>query len=445
MATEPLATVEPPKLPATGKRIGFQEAMGIQQPYLQRKRELLPKISEAEGGIAQAKQAQAETLATGKEQAMHQFAGAERGAKEAYQQKLEAEPLPAFVPTQDTVQDIAGLFSLIGVIGMVAGKGNAMQAMNAMNGMLEGHRAGRKDLYQQERQTFEKNFQSMLKKHEEFRKEMEDAVKLAATDRDAGMQAAELAAVKAGSPIVQAQLRKGQLMDAYKFVEESQQGVENALGMEAKARQAEAAERAAAQRHRENLEFQAEQREFDRQLRRDMALLQSEKLSPTEKKEVRGIVNLGDEISRLAKTFKPEYANFKMDVAGDVSAKLQERFMDNPEMAEWWRRYENVAIPERHSMFGATLTGGERESWRKASIGPGNSTKQIESWLLDKQTTLQNKMKGFEGKATTAGPSTPTPPSGPSISTEDQQALNWANSNPGDPRAVQIKQRLGVQ
>ena len=27
----------------------------------------------------------------------------------------------------------------------------------------------------------------------------------------------------------------------------------------------------------------------------------------------------------------------------------------------------------------------------------------------------------------------------------DQQALDWANSNPKDPRSAQIKQRLGVQ
>ena len=271
MATEPLATITPPKLPETGKRVGFQEALGIQQPYMQRKGELLPQISSAEGDIARAKQAQTETLATGKEQAMQRFAGAERGAKEAYQERLEAEPLPAFVPTQDTVQDIAALFSLIGVIGMVAGKGNSMQAMNAMNGMLEGHQKGRKDLYRQERQTFEKNFQSMLKKHEEFRKEMEDAVKLASTDREAGMQAAEVAAAKAGSSIVQAQLRKGQLVDAYKFVEESQRGVENALNLEEKARAADAAER----RHKETLAQQERLRTAQMAQTRELALIRA--------------------------------------------------------------------------------------------------------------------------------------------------------------------------
>jgi hypothetical protein len=32
-----------------------------------------------------------------------------------------------------------------------------------------------------------------------------------------------------------------------------------------------------------------------------------------------------------------------------------------------------------------------------------------------------------------------------SMSAEDKQALQWANSNPNDPRSAQIKQRLGVK
>lgn len=39
----------------------------------------------------------------------------------------------------------------------------------------------------------------------------------------------------------------------------------------------------------------------------------------------------------------------------------------------------------------------------------------------------------FEGRAATQ------------LSSEDQAALNWANSNPNDPRAAQIKQRLGAR
>jgi hypothetical protein len=39
----------------------------------------------------------------------------------------------------------------------------------------------------------------------------------------------------------------------------------------------------------------------------------------------------------------------------------------------------------------------------------------------------------------------PTAPAAPSLSPADKQALDWANSNPKDPRAAQIKQRLGVK
>ena len=35
-------------------------------------------------------------------------------------------------------------------------------------------------------------------------------------------------------------------------------------------------------------------------------------------------------------------------------------------------------------------------------------------------------------------------PKGKALSAQDQQALDWSNSNPTDPRAVQIKQRLGL-
>lgn len=244
---EELAKVETPKIPKSGA-IGFQEALGIQQPYLTKKAQLQTDIGKATEEETLAKQRQQEGLAEAKAGVQEAYAGAEKAARTGYEEKLAAEPLPEFIPTKDTVQDIAGLFGLIGVIGMIAGKSNAMQAMNAMNGMLEGHRKGRLELYRQERDTFEKNFRSMLKKHDEFRKEMEDAIKTAATDKEAGMMKAEAAAVKAGSEVVKAQLRKGDLMGAYKLVDESAKGAENALKTEQKMREAATNRAAAMQR-----------------------------------------------------------------------------------------------------------------------------------------------------------------------------------------------------
>jgi hypothetical protein len=265
---EELATLpKAPALPTKG-RIGMAEALGVSEPFMTRKAELQPKISAAEGDIAKAQQAQQETLSTGKTKAMQQYGTETEAAQKAYEGKLEAEPLPAFVPTKDTMQDIAGLFSVISVIGaLVGGSGKmaAQRSMGAMNGMMEGYRKGKADQYKQERNQFDANFKTMLQKHSEFRKEMEDAVKLASTNKEAGFQAAELAATKAGSDIVKAQLRKGDLMGAYKLVDESQKGANEALKLEAKARDAEAAEK-----------FRREQAAANAAIRKELAELKAQ-------------------------------------------------------------------------------------------------------------------------------------------------------------------------
>jgi hypothetical protein len=259
--TEPLAVIKTPSLPTTGQ-VGMKEVLGIQEPYMKEKARLIPEISAAKGRVEEFKQAQQVTEAEGGVAATKGFAKAEKGAMQQYQTKLEKEPLPAFVPSKENSDDLATLFSLVSVIGMVVGGGgreNAQQAMSAMNGMLEGHQKGRADLYKQELSTFDKNFKSMVQKHAEFRKEMEDAVKLASTDKEAAMADAKLAATKAGSNIVKAMLDQGRLLDSYKFVDESQAGVDKAVAAEAKIRADAAKEKAAQQRHKEDLAARAQQ------------------------------------------------------------------------------------------------------------------------------------------------------------------------------------------
>lgn len=222
--------VTEPKPPAGG-RLSFSDIMGVREPFAKKRAEIREQIKGTEGEILAGQQAQKEMGAEGKMAVEQQTAAEVGGAQQRFQQKMQAEPLPAFVPSQDNFKDIAGLFSLIGVVGMVAGKSSGLAAMNAMNGMLEGYRAGRNDLYKRERDVFDKNFKTMLQKHAEFRKEMDDAVKLAQTNRQAGLQAAELAAVKAGSEIVRAQIRRGDLVGADQTVKDAEAGSIKALDM----------------------------------------------------------------------------------------------------------------------------------------------------------------------------------------------------------------------
>ena len=90
----------------------------------------------------------------------------------------------AFVPTKETTQDLAGIFSLMSVVGMVVGKGNAQLAMSSMNGMLEGYQKGRADLYKKELTQFDKNFKAMQSKVTTLERELADAMELKKFDRE---------------------------------------------------------------------------------------------------------------------------------------------------------------------------------------------------------------------------------------------------------------------
>ena len=305
--TDVLAKPLPKPVEPPGKgRVGFKEAMGISEPFMTRKAELQPQITQAEGDIAKAQQEQKEIKATGELSAQKRFGQEQESAMQGYQEKLEKEPLPAFIPSKDTAQDIAGLFSVISVISMLVGGGGKMSgqlALGNMNGMMEGYRKGREDLYKKERTEFDKNFNAMMKKHAEFRQEMEDAVKLAATNKEEGFRAADLAATKAGSDIVKAQLRKGDLMGAYNLVSESQKGAEHALQMEQKARAEEAAAAQRERHHRENA-ARAER-------------MAKEKMTHAEKmKELKGM-------NRPASATNERYANTVYRASNEVLRSLE--------------------------------------------------------------------------------------------------------------------------
>ena len=114
----------------------------------------------------------------------------------------------AFVPTKETTQDLAGIFSLMSIVGMVVGKGNAQLAMSSMNGMLEGYQKGRADLYKKELTQFDKNFKAMQSKVLTLEKELSEAMELKKLDREKGDLAITMALAKGESPLLGAMRNK---------------------------------------------------------------------------------------------------------------------------------------------------------------------------------------------------------------------------------------------
>jgi len=317
----------------------FNETLGISQPYLTKKSQIQQGINKAESDILAGEQKQKEILATAEQGAVQKQAEDIRAAQEKYQGRLQAEPLPAFIPTKDDVSDIAGLFSLINVISMVAGKGDAQLALGNMNGMLEGYQKGRADLYKKEATEFDKNFKVMLKKHEEFRKEMEDAIKLAPYDKETAMAEANMAAVKAGSSIVKAKLDKGDLVGAYNLVTEAQKGVERAKDAYDKevAKKEEMAQRE--RQHRENLA----EKEKDRQQRERIAKAQM----AMREKLAKAAADAKAEAAKKGVTLKPG-AKITEGYVADTVLKSDieglKRDLKNPKLVEQLKQYRVEAF-----------------------------------------------------------------------------------------------------
>jgi len=222
-----------PKVPKAGE-LTMQDVLGVREPFTPKKLVLQEKLSVADSDVEKAKQEKELVSVRGEVETTKKQSEDIRGAQDTYQAQLEAEPLPAFVPDKESAKDIAGLFSMVSVMGMLLGGGgklNSMQALNAMNGMLEGHQKGRSDLYKKQATEFDKNFKAMIRKHEEFRKKMEDAVKLAAVDKEAGLADAKMAAVEAGSPIIKAMVERGEIVRALQTLNDTVQGRQAAFNL----------------------------------------------------------------------------------------------------------------------------------------------------------------------------------------------------------------------
>jgi len=115
-------------------------------------------------------------------------------------------------------------------------------------------------------------------------------------------------------------------------------------------------------------------------------------------------------------------------------------------------------VAERITAFGAGtgLSDADREFAKK--IAGGEETLTVDAIrriirinnesarnVIDNYNDERTRLAKKEPEVLDYFPELSAPQVGRTLGTQDQQALDWANANPDDPRAAQIKQRLGVQ
>ena len=200
---------------------------GMQQypTYIRPFQESLQQSSQARGEMAGLERGMETSRAAEREQARAdveqtyagKVAGApQRGELAAVSEKMEAP----FIPTKETAGDMAQLFALINIAGFAMGAGgkrNAQAAMSGMNGMLEGYQQGRQDLYKREKDAFDTNLKQLKMRYDTLDRQLKEALETYKTDKQAGLQKADMAYAQAGADFYKKYADKFGLAAMYEY------------------------------------------------------------------------------------------------------------------------------------------------------------------------------------------------------------------------------------
>lgn len=191
--------------------------------------------------------------------------------------KEDQFPYPSFHPTQENAFSLGQIFSMIataavsmGNIGKVGGMG----ALGAMTGMLQGWRQGRIDLFNREKQEFDKKVNEIKLARDAIQKDWNDYLALRVLKvEEARAKLNELLSKVGQNSIIAANIAKGDLNAVNNFLN----GVSNVVyELEKQKRHSEEME----QRRQDRLSREAESRAFRLEMARLKASGKKSSLSP---------------------------------------------------------------------------------------------------------------------------------------------------------------------
>jgi hypothetical protein len=118
-------------------------------------------------------------------------------------------------------------------------------------------------------------------------------------------------------------------------------------------------------------------------------------------KDLGALEDSATSISKLRSEFLPEYAGLSgaaKTIAANVIPGVQ------TDAGDWWKNYRKEAsLVERHSLFGASLTSNEQQSWKSADIDPSMSSKTIETNLARREAFTRKMFSNAANRQRGAG------------------------------------------
>ena len=171
-------------------------------------------------------------------------------------------------------------------------------------------------------------------------------------------------------------------------------------------------------------------------------------IGKTEVAKDREIARAANELRQGLKQLSPEDIKATESVLGDVTQSGFKKYiasqMKNPALAAQAKVNTSSVMQTLQNLPPGPASDKDIMQAKSSFPGYGNA-KDLQDWVNNTNSLLERKIGnvnskyGSENWYGTQGIST----NAPSITNpQDQAALAWANANPNDPRAAQIKQRL---
>jgi len=430
-------------------------------------------LSEAEYSIASQTREQAQDIEAGLKLVREKF------------------PYPEFKPTQENMQSLATLFSLVGVIGVAMGgegKMSAMGSLNAMTGMMRGWQQGRKDLWEKEKLTFDKNMAKTKAILDDAYKDADRAYKTMAYNREEAIALANQSAAKLGGQVGKQMLQKqglGNYLELLKSLKKDLKETEHLASQERMVEKKLEENRTMMEARFAHTEKMAKDRSEDQMKRLLMTLGQQRDLLDKRLEEqgrrrtnedrkndkevmtmtqgVRSIENLQRQLrdpeirTGLTSKLAPLLQKINsLPNKEDFESAIYRELTGNDKTTLFLKD----ALLETYAIERATK-GGQRITVQDMKmvgpvLDPTNYKPETYNALLEqRRNVLYNNLQDMgltipeiqerakQRAYVPYGGDTSAPAK--EISPQDKQALDWANANPKDPRSAQIKKRLGVQ
>jgi len=182
--------------------------------------DLLRGKGEAEAEVIRGQQRAKETQAAGEVEIAGQMRDKATGLMEEY--KATIKPYEEFIPTQNNISDMIGLFGIMSFVGASGGGEGKYAGINALSNMgaaMQGYRMGKKELFEKEMKEFEKNFNATKAFNEQQRELLRQGLETMSYDKELGMAKIRQAAARESGSVVDALIRKGQYEDAFKLAD----------------------------------------------------------------------------------------------------------------------------------------------------------------------------------------------------------------------------------